>query len=129
MAVHEKRRTFVHLPARFGRDPHHRGPAVSRLIATKTSILPMVQTRAFVLMSSVILLLGIASVGVGASLFSPQVFSRLYGIAFGLILVGTGTGPILLSYLHDRFGTYSEGLLLFVAIGLVCTAITLAMPR
>ncbi len=199
-----------------------RGPAISRLTEAKVAILPMVQTRAFVLMSSVFLLLGIASVGalvnlvpmmtdrgvasaaaaklaalagvmalvaragvglvldyvyaprvlaafalvasasfllfhftrgsiptllavlllglvVGAEVdcigfmvrryFPPQAFGRLYGIAFGLILVGTGTGPLLLSYLHDRYGTYGQGLLLFAAIGVMCAVITLAMPR
>ncbi len=210
------------LPAALIATRNTRGPAVSRLIAGPTSILPMVQTRAFVLMSSVFLLLGIASVGVLVNLvpmmadrgvapgtaakmaalagvmaligravigwvldhvyaprvlatfalvasasfllfdfahsagptllavillglvvgaevdcigfmvrqyFPPQAFGRLYGVAFGLILVGTGTGPLLLSYLHDRFSTYGEGLLLFAAIGIVCAAVTLAMPR
>ena len=61
--------------------------------------------------------------------FPAQTFGRLYGIAFGLILVGTGTGPLLLSYTHDRSGGYSVGLLLFVAIGLVSAMISLGIPR
>ncbi len=61
--------------------------------------------------------------------FPAQAFGRLYGIAFGLILVGTGTGPLLLSYTHDRFGRYSVGLLLFLVIGLLSAVITLGIPR
>ncbi len=212
----------ITLPSAFAAVRNIRGPAVARQTASQVSILPMVQTRAFLLMSTVFLLLGIASVGVLVNLvpmmtdrgvtpasaakmaalaggmalvaravvgwvldhvfaprvlasfaliasasfllfhftrgplptliavlllglvvgaevdcigfmvrryFSPQAFGRLYGIAFGLILVGTGTGPLLLSYLHDRYAGYGEGLLLFAALGVVCAAITLAMPR
>ena len=61
--------------------------------------------------------------------FPQQTFGRLYGIAFGLILVGTGTGPVLLSYIHDRSGAYDNGLLLFAVIGVVSAVITFALPR
>ena len=61
--------------------------------------------------------------------FPPAAFGRLYGVAFGLILVGTGTGPLLLSFLYDHFGGYGNGLLLFAAIGLLSAGLSLAIPR
>lgn len=61
--------------------------------------------------------------------FDPGAFGRLYGIAFGLYILGTGIGPILLGASFDRLGGYRPGLLLFTALGLIAAALALALPR
>jgi len=61
--------------------------------------------------------------------FGPAPFGRLYGVAFGLFVLGTGTGPLLLGASFDRLGGYRPGLLLFAALGLTAAAVALAMPR
>jgi len=61
--------------------------------------------------------------------FDPGAFGRLYGIAFGLYILGTGIGPILLGASFDRLGGYRPGLLLFTALGLLATALALLLPR
>ena len=60
--------------------------------------------------------------------FGRAVFGRLYGLAFGLFIVGSGTGPVLLSMSFDRFGSYFHGALFFAAASLVIAALTSAMP-
>ena len=61
--------------------------------------------------------------------FDQAAFGRLYGIAFGLYILGTGIGPVLLGASFDRLGGYRPGLLLFTALGLVAAAAALALPR
>ncbi len=61
--------------------------------------------------------------------FGNAVFGRLYGLAFGIFLVGCGTGPVLMSASFDRFGSYRPGALLFVGFSLLIVLLTLAMPR
>jgi len=61
--------------------------------------------------------------------FDQAAFGRLYGIAFGLYILGTALGPIMLGYSFDHLGGYRPGLLLFAVLGLVAAAAALAMPR
>ena len=60
--------------------------------------------------------------------FGNVAFGRLYGLAFGLFVLGTGIGPLLLGMSFDRLGGYHAGLLLFVVLGLTAAAATFAMP-
>ena len=60
--------------------------------------------------------------------FSEVLYGRLYGIAFGLFVVGSGSGPLLLGACFDRFGSYRPGLLLFSALGVVVAALAFALP-
>ena len=60
--------------------------------------------------------------------FGGAAFGRLYGIAFGILSLGIGTGPLLLGLSFDRLGGYRPGLLLFAGFGLVAAAATFAMP-
>lgn len=61
--------------------------------------------------------------------FDQAAFGRLYGIAFGLYILGTAIGPLLLASSFDRLGGYRPGLVLFAALGLLAAALALAMPR
>lgn len=61
--------------------------------------------------------------------FDQAAFGRLYGIAFGLYILGTALGPITLGYSFDHLGGYRPGLLLFAVLGLGAAAAALAMPR
>lgn len=60
--------------------------------------------------------------------FGEVLYGRLYGIAFGLFVVGSGTGPLLLGACFDRFGSYRPGLLLFSVLGALVAALALALP-
>ena len=60
--------------------------------------------------------------------FGNAVFSRLYGVAFGLFALGTGIGPLLLGMSFDRMGGYNPGLLLFIALSLAAALGAFAMP-
>ncbi len=60
--------------------------------------------------------------------FGGAVFGRLYGLAFGVFLIGTGTGPVLASAAYERFGSYQPGALLFAAAALVIVLLTFMMP-
>jgi len=60
--------------------------------------------------------------------FGKAVFGQLYGLTFGLFIVGSGTGPVLMSALYDRFGTYQTGALLFAVASAGVALLTLAMP-
>ncbi len=60
--------------------------------------------------------------------FGNAVFGRLYGLAFGIFLVGSGSGPVLASAGFDYFGSYRPGALLFAAGSLVVVLLTFAMP-
>ena len=59
--------------------------------------------------------------------FGKVVFGRLYGIAFGLFILGSGTGPVVLGASFDRLGGYRPGLLLS-RLGIVVAALAMAMP-
>ena len=61
--------------------------------------------------------------------FGNAAFGQLYGIAFGLFLLGSGTGPLILSSSFDRTGGYVPGLIAFTALSLVVVGLALAMPR
>jgi nitrate/nitrite transporter NarK len=61
--------------------------------------------------------------------FGQAAFARLFGIAFGLFVAGTGVGPLLLGMSFDRLGGYKSGLLLFVGISAIAGAATFAMPN
>ena len=56
-------------------------------------------------------------------------FGRLYGIAFGLYILGAAIGPVFLGASFDRLGGYRTGLLAFAALGLIAAVAALAMPR
>lgn len=60
--------------------------------------------------------------------FGNAAFGRLYELAFGIFIVGTGTGPVLFSAIFVRFGSYQAGALLFAAASVVIMALTFAMP-
>jgi MFS family permease len=60
--------------------------------------------------------------------FGKAVFGRLYGIAFGIFIVGSGTGPLLASAMFEHFGSYQPGALLFAAGCVVIVMLALAMP-
>lgn len=60
--------------------------------------------------------------------FGRDVFGQLYGLTFGLFIVGSGTGPLLMSASFDRFGTYQVGALLFAAASAAVALLTFAMP-
>ena len=61
--------------------------------------------------------------------FGQAVFGRLYGVAFGVFLIGSGTGPVLASAGFDRFGSYRPVSLLFAAAAILVALLALAMPR
>ena len=61
--------------------------------------------------------------------FGAASFGRLYGIAFSLYVIGSGTGPLLLGLSFDHFHGYKPGLLSFVGVALAAGAITFLMPR
>jgi len=60
--------------------------------------------------------------------FGKDVFGRMYGLTFGLFIVGSGTGPVLMSASFDRFGTYATGASLFAAASVGVALLTFAMP-
>ena len=59
--------------------------------------------------------------------FGAAAFGRLYGLAFGLFILGSGTGPILLGLSFDH-GGYRVGLMAFSALSITASLITFAMP-
>ena len=60
--------------------------------------------------------------------FGGAVFGRLYGLAFGIFIVGSGTGPLVSSAMFDAFKDYRPGALLFAAGAIVIVLLTFAMP-
>jgi MFS family permease len=60
--------------------------------------------------------------------FAHAAYGRLYGIAFGIFIVGVGTGPLILGASFDRLGGYRPGLLLFAALGVFVAAAAFALP-
>ena len=61
--------------------------------------------------------------------FDQAAFGRLYGIAFGLYMLGTALGPVTLGYSFDHLGGYRPGLVLFAVLSLLAAIAALAMPR
>ena len=60
--------------------------------------------------------------------FGQALFGRMYGLIFGLYLLGAGTGPLLLGISFDRLGGYPAGLVVFAALAVVAALLGLAMP-
>lgn len=60
--------------------------------------------------------------------FGMDAYGRLYGVAFGLFIVGSGTGPLLLGACFERFGGYRPGMLLFAALALLVVVLAFALP-
>ncbi len=60
--------------------------------------------------------------------FGNAVFGRLYGLVFGIFLLGSGTGPVVASASFDQFHSYQPGALLFAAGSILIVALTFALP-
>ena len=60
--------------------------------------------------------------------FGNAVFGRLYGLCFGIFIVGSGTGPLLAGASFDRFGSYQPGALLFAAASALTVLLMFTMP-
>lgn len=60
--------------------------------------------------------------------FGQALFGRLYGLAFGLYLLGGGTGPILLGMSFDYSGGYALGLVMFASMGVIAAVLAASMP-
>ena len=60
--------------------------------------------------------------------FEAVVFGKLFGIAFGVYVVGVGTGPLLMGASFDYLGGYRPGLLAFVGLSVVVAMLAFAMP-
>ena len=61
--------------------------------------------------------------------FPQMVYGRLYGVEFGIYLVGGGIGPLLLGLSFDHLGGYTPSLLLFTVLVLISAALALRIPR
>lgn len=61
--------------------------------------------------------------------FDQAAFGRLYGIAFGLYILGTAIGPVSMGASFDYLGGYRPGLVLLTVLSLVAAIAALAMPR
>ena len=59
---------------------------------------------------------------------ADAIYGRLYGIAFGVFMLGVGTGPLALGASFDHLGGYRPGLLFFAAIGILVAAAAFALP-
>ena len=75
-------------------------------------------------------IVGPALAGLGAfviaACFGQTVFGRPYGVAFGVFLIGSGTGPVLAS---ASFGSYRPGELPFAACAVLVMLLAFAMPK
>jgi len=60
--------------------------------------------------------------------FGQAAFGKLYGIAFGLFVMGVGTGPLLMGAGFDRFGSYGPATLVFAAASIGVALLALALP-
>ncbi len=60
--------------------------------------------------------------------FGRAAFGKLYGIAFGLFVVGVGTGPLLMGASFDRLGSYRPGALMFAIAAVGVAALALFLP-
>ena len=61
--------------------------------------------------------------------FDQAAFGRLYGVAFGLYILGTAIGPVSLGASFDHLGGYRSGLLMFAMLGMIAAVAALFMPR
>ncbi len=61
--------------------------------------------------------------------FETAVFGRLYGLGFGIYMVGAGTGPLLMGGSFDHFGGYRAALTLFALLGVIAAGVALALPN
>lgn len=57
-------------------------------------------------------------------LFGQLAFGAIYGWVYSLFSIGFGLGPLLVGYMHDRYGTYDNALL--ACIGLLAAAMMVA---
>ena len=60
--------------------------------------------------------------------FGSAAFGKLYGLAFGLFVLGVGTGPLLLGASFDRLGGYRPGLFGFALVCIVAAVLALTLP-
>lgn len=61
--------------------------------------------------------------------FVQAAFGRLYGIEFGIFLIGSGAGTLLLGASFDHLGSYRPSLLLFTILNVVVAGVALAVPE
>ncbi len=61
--------------------------------------------------------------------FAQAVFGRLYGLGFGIYMIGAGSGPLVMGGSFDRFAGYGPALTLFAVLGVAAAAVSLALPR
>ncbi len=61
--------------------------------------------------------------------FAQALFGRLYGIGFGIYLVGGGVGPLLLGVSFDHLGGYRPSLLLFAILAAIAAIVALRIPK
>lgn len=61
--------------------------------------------------------------------FAQALFGRLYGIEFGIYLIGGGIGPLLLGVSFDHLGGYRPSLLLFTVLAALTAVIALRIPK
>ena len=121
------------------------GPLLDRMHAPYLlALLALVAVTAFMVLA---LTTGMLAGGIGAVLvglaigaevdfisflvrryFRQELFGRLYGIAFGVFVLGGGTGPVLLGLSFDRTGSYVIGLVGFSILGVITAALAWAMP-
>lgn len=59
--------------------------------------------------------------------FGRRSFGTLYGLVFAAFTIGVGTGPAILGFGYDRFGSYDPILELFLALLLVSAALFLPL--
>jgi MFS family permease len=60
--------------------------------------------------------------------FGAAAFGRLYGVIFGMFVLGVGSGPLALGAMFDRFGGYAPGLLVFTAAGMIVAVLATLLP-
>ena len=61
--------------------------------------------------------------------FPLQAFGKVYGLVFGLFIVGSGTGPLVLGQLFDRHHSYKSGLFAYAMLAVVAAILASLMPR
>ena len=61
--------------------------------------------------------------------FPQPLFGRLIGLVFLMFAIGSGGGPVLMSWSFDHLGGYRPALLLSAALGIVTSVTALALPR
>ena len=60
--------------------------------------------------------------------FDQALFGRVYGLAFGLYLLGVGTGPLVLAASFDHLGGYTPGLVGFAVVAALIVGLAMALP-